>query len=417
LQEDQFAVAGPSGKIAAIVLAVLRCDQRSGDLAGGNGIHRTTVTRWVREVVGLLAARAPRLDRALKKIAHKGGGVVLLDGTLNRTRRRTGKENRKNYSGKSKCHGLLVISLTDNRGRLLWVSAARPGRTSEITACRHDQLTAKLRAAGLGAIADLGFVGLDDSSPDADLAVITGYKAARNRPLTRGQKLSNTALAAVRAPVEHGFAHLKNWRVLGRSAPTRRGRPPWSGPCASSQTAKFPGDRRSSPKSSTHDHHEHPEPRTHQTRDQQLHDAHCSMAARCPQEAPAGFLSYGHQLAGYRPAQQEDAALRTPRCPSPARGAHRVRGPVPGRPPGADGVPPGPLRRQRLPGRRALGHWSAYGAPPLPWVAATARAPAAPGPAPPCRGSRVPAVPVRSCGGTGAPGKSGSPARGPTASA
>jgi hypothetical protein len=37
--------------------------------------------------------------------------------------------------------------------------------------------------AGLGAIADLGFVGLDDSDPDADPAVITGYKAARNRPV------------------------------------------------------------------------------------------------------------------------------------------------------------------------------------------------------------------------------------------
>jgi hypothetical protein len=77
---------------------------------------------------------------------------------------------------------------------------------------RHDKLTAHLRAAGLGAIADLGFVGLDDSGPDADPAVITGYRAARNRPLTRGQKLSNKALA----PVEHGFAHLKNWRVLGK---------------------------------------------------------------------------------------------------------------------------------------------------------------------------------------------------------
>ncbi|MGW0633877.1 transposase family protein [Streptomyces sp. NPDC002758] len=206
----------PAGRIAAIVLAVLRCDQRPGDLASGNGVHRTTVTRWVKEVVGLLAARAPRLDRALKKIARKGGGVVLLDGTLIRTRRRTGTENRKNYSGKHKCHGLLVIALTDDRGRLVWVSAVRPGRTSEITACRHDKLTAKLRAAGLGAIADLGFVGLDDSGPDTDPAVITGYKAARNRPLTRSQKLSNEALAAVRAPVEHGFAHLKNWRVLGK---------------------------------------------------------------------------------------------------------------------------------------------------------------------------------------------------------
>nr|WP_245699780.1 transposase family protein [Streptomyces roseifaciens] len=109
-----------------------------------------------------------------------------------------------------------MIALTDDRGRLLRVSAARPGRTSEITACRHDQLTAKLRAAKLGASADLGFVGLGDSDPDADPYVIIGYKATRNRPLTRVQKLSDKALAAVQAPAEHSFAHLKNWRVLGK---------------------------------------------------------------------------------------------------------------------------------------------------------------------------------------------------------
>ncbi|WP_234355907.1 hypothetical protein [Kitasatospora aureofaciens] len=49
---------------------------------------------------------------------------------------------------------------------MVWVSAVRPGRTSEITACRHDRLTVHLRAAGLGVIADLGFVGLDDSGPE-----------------------------------------------------------------------------------------------------------------------------------------------------------------------------------------------------------------------------------------------------------
>ncbi|MFF0084799.1 hypothetical protein ACFYR1_34615 [Streptomyces canus] len=39
-----------------------------------------------------------------------------------------------------------MIALTDDRGRLLWVSAARPRRTSEITAYRHDKLTAHLSA-------------------------------------------------------------------------------------------------------------------------------------------------------------------------------------------------------------------------------------------------------------------------------
>ncbi|MCA2229313.1 transposase family protein [Nonomuraea aurantiaca] len=69
----------PAGKIAVIVLAFLRHDQRLADLAGGNQVSASTVRRWVGEVIDLLAARAPRLDRALKKITQAGGEVVLLD--------------------------------------------------------------------------------------------------------------------------------------------------------------------------------------------------------------------------------------------------------------------------------------------------------------------------------------------------
>ncbi|MFF2469471.1 hypothetical protein [Streptomyces mirabilis] len=80
------------------MLAVLRHDQRLADMAGGNGVGESTVRRWVKEVVRLLAARSTHLDRALKKIARSGGVVVLLDGTLIRTHRRTEKDDRKNYS-------------------------------------------------------------------------------------------------------------------------------------------------------------------------------------------------------------------------------------------------------------------------------------------------------------------------------
>ncbi|MGW6404283.1 IS5/IS1182 family transposase, partial [Streptomyces sp. NPDC055134] len=66
----------PPGKIATIVLAVLRHDQRLLDMAGGNGVSAATVRRWVLEVCTLLAARAERLDRALKRIVRKGGEVV-----------------------------------------------------------------------------------------------------------------------------------------------------------------------------------------------------------------------------------------------------------------------------------------------------------------------------------------------------
>nr|WP_260848739.1 transposase family protein [Streptomyces sp. SLBN-118] len=202
---------GP-GQIVVIVLAVLQHDQRLYDMASGNDVSASTVRRWVLEVIGLLAARAPRLDRALKKIARKGGVVVLLDGTLVRTRRRTGDENRPNYSGKHKVHGLLFLALTDEHGNLVWISAAKPGRSSEITTARHNKITAHLREAGLGALTDLGFTGLDDD-PD-DPVVITGRKASRGKPLTEAQKEANRLVSRERAANEHGFADLKNWRIL-----------------------------------------------------------------------------------------------------------------------------------------------------------------------------------------------------------
>lgn len=84
----------PPGRIAVLVLAMLRHDQRLLDLAGGSGVPESTLRRWRDEMIGLLAARAPRLDRALRQIAWRGGEVVLLDGALIPTLRRTGADNR-----------------------------------------------------------------------------------------------------------------------------------------------------------------------------------------------------------------------------------------------------------------------------------------------------------------------------------
>lgn len=75
--------------------------------------------------------------------------------------------------------------------------------------------------AGLGALADLGFRGLDNDVLDP--LIVTGFHASRTHKLTPGQKDANRVLAVGRAPVEHGFAHLKNWRTLTklRTGPAR----------------------------------------------------------------------------------------------------------------------------------------------------------------------------------------------------
>src|SRR5205807_131636 len=114
-------------RIRRIMRALISPQSGMAGRAASKGRPRCP-SRWCDEVIALLAAKAPRLDRALRKIAKRGGEVVLIDGTLIPTRRRTGGDSRPNYSGKHKRHGLHFLALTDENGRLIWISAARPGR-------------------------------------------------------------------------------------------------------------------------------------------------------------------------------------------------------------------------------------------------------------------------------------------------
>ncbi|MEU5185470.1 transposase family protein [Streptomyces olivoreticuli] len=68
---------------------------------------------------------------------------------------------------------------------------------------------------GLGAVADLGFVGLDDGTKKQP-AVITGFKASGGKRLSSPKKIVNQLVSSLRAPVEHGFASLKTFRILAK---------------------------------------------------------------------------------------------------------------------------------------------------------------------------------------------------------
>lgn len=107
---------------------------------------------------------------------RQGGEVVLSDGTLIATQPCTGKADRWDCSGKHHHHGLRFLAPTDERGRLIWTIRRRPGRTHDNTAARQDHVMAHLRAATLGASADLGYRGLDNDVLDP--VIVTGFLPA-----------------------------------------------------------------------------------------------------------------------------------------------------------------------------------------------------------------------------------------------
>ena len=223
------------------MLATLRHDHRLADMAGGNSVSASTIDRWTWEIITLLAARAPRLDRALARIKKEGGEAVLLDGTLIPTRRRPGAANRRNYNGKHKKHGLLFLALTDETGNLTWISSARRGAASEITAARQDRIADRLRAAGLGALADLGFTGLD---PDpGDPVIITGWKSTRTSKTTPAQRQASQACPPPAHPSSTASATSRTGGSSPACASTPLKPPSCCEPCSSSPASTPPADR------------------------------------------------------------------------------------------------------------------------------------------------------------------------------
>ena len=177
------------GRQALLVLAYLRKGETFAELAAGFGVGTATAWRYVTETVALLAARSPKLRRALAGAKDAGHAYVVIDGTLIAIDRVAA--DRPFYSGKHRRHGmnLQVISAPD--GEILWVSGPLPGAVHDLTAARIWGIVRELAAAGLIVLADKGYIGAGEH-------VHTPYRG-RNKPAS--QKDANRAHAQLRHPV------------------------------------------------------------------------------------------------------------------------------------------------------------------------------------------------------------------------
>ena len=201
------------GRQALLVLAYLRKGETFAELAAGFGIGTATAWRYVSETVALLAARSPKLRRALADARKAGHAYVVIDGTLIPADRVAA--DRPFYSGKHRRHGMNLQVIATPGGDIVWVSGALPGAVHDLTAARIWGIIRELAATGLLVLADKGYHGAGDP-------VRTPYRGRGKPP---AQKDANRAHAQLRSPGERANAQLKTWRILRklRCCPWRAG--------------------------------------------------------------------------------------------------------------------------------------------------------------------------------------------------
>jgi hypothetical protein len=190
------------GRQALLVLAYLRKGETFAELAAGFGVGTATAWRYVSETVALLAARSPKLRKALREATKTGHAYVVTDGTLIPLGRLAA--DRPFYSGKHRRHGMNLQVIASPDGDIVWVSGPLPGAVHDLTAARIWAILRDLAASGLIALGDKGYTGAGDP-------VITPYQG-RGKPAS--QKDANRAHARLRSPGERANAQLKTWRIL-----------------------------------------------------------------------------------------------------------------------------------------------------------------------------------------------------------
>ena len=212
-----------------VTLVYLRFQLPHAVLAALYGVDRSTVTRAVREIRPLLAARGfavpgepgVRLTTLADVFAYAAarGTQLRIDGTEVQVRRlRAGKPGRRAFvSGKKKMNTKKATVITDGQGRTLWAGAFRPGRM-------HDQTA--VRTAGIAdlfeqfpqvrAKVDAGYRGLAKQFPDQVQAPPLKPKKDAPPEETATWEEQRHQQSSQRICVEHANAEHKQWRTLQR---------------------------------------------------------------------------------------------------------------------------------------------------------------------------------------------------------
>jgi DDE superfamily endonuclease/Helix-turn-helix of DDE superfamily endonuclease len=205
---------------AVLVLVWFRKGEDKALLGAGFGVSRATAYRYVAEGIEVLAAQAPDLHAALRRVAAEGWSHVILDGKLFATDRLSetttsvkGKTIDAWYSGKHRDFGANIQAIMRPDGLPVWTSDATPAHLHDATCAQHHDITGALYWAAsqldLPALADCGYEG-------AGHGILTPFKQpADGRQLGVDNRTYNTLLRSLRCLGERGFALLTGrWRSL-----------------------------------------------------------------------------------------------------------------------------------------------------------------------------------------------------------
>ena len=149
--------------------------------------------------------------------SYPGFAEVIADGTDIVTQRPT-RQQKKNYSGKSKRHSKKTVLLVNPKdGLIVGRTKLRPGAVHDKRILDEDRLHAKLdENEDMLKRTDSAWTGEDEKK-----GWLVNKRGRRNHPLTQDEKKENRKLSKIRIKVEHAIRRVKVFRRIGEKTSFR----------------------------------------------------------------------------------------------------------------------------------------------------------------------------------------------------
>jgi DDE superfamily endonuclease/Helix-turn-helix of DDE superfamily endonuclease len=145
--------------------------------------------------------------------------AVIVD-TFEQRTHRPQRRQRAYYSGKKKAHTLKSQVAVEEDGRIADIADSRPGPWADVKVLRRSGLAGRLARAGVAALGDLAYVGVDGLV--RGLRGATPRRKPKGRPRPPEDGRYNRAFARRRVTVEHTIGRLRRFQAL--TAVNRHGR-------------------------------------------------------------------------------------------------------------------------------------------------------------------------------------------------
>jgi len=169
-------------------------------------LDNANICRLFSRIEPLIAGKVNiKKDRTLTEEALN---ILLTDVTEQPIQRPKDKKARKSYySGKKKRHTQKTEITITTKGKIIDVSNTKEGSVHDIKIRRQgNPLPPKAKKYG-----DLGYQGWQNEANNVNLP----HKKPKNGALTKQQKQENKEHSKIRIAVEHKFAEIKRFRILG----------------------------------------------------------------------------------------------------------------------------------------------------------------------------------------------------------